>query len=101
MGTEEQAAVEQFLGGNPSSAQLRQWRARLNLPRQFRGNGDNLIQTDAAFVTGAATGVATFGAIDSLACGHSQHVGEDLVGVHAEQRRREGRHRRIRREAER
>ena len=29
MGTEEQAAVEQFLGENPSSAQLRQWRETL------------------------------------------------------------------------
>jgi uncharacterized protein involved in exopolysaccharide biosynthesis len=29
LGTEEQAAVEQFLGENPSSAQLRQWRETL------------------------------------------------------------------------
>jgi uncharacterized protein involved in exopolysaccharide biosynthesis len=28
--TEEQAAVEQFLGENPSSAQLRQWRETLS-----------------------------------------------------------------------
>jgi transposase-like protein len=30
LATEEQATVEQFLGANPSSAQLRQWRKTLS-----------------------------------------------------------------------